>query len=216
MTDIKIMVGGPETALPQDVYTTKHDGVIWIGVDHGAVRLLKQGITPAIAIGDFDSITAAEMEFLTERVKDVRSFPSEKDDTDTELAIQLAVEEYSPETITVYGATAGRLDHFMSNLFFIFQPRFQQHTSKIYLCDRFNSVSFYLPGKYTVAKEEDKEYIAFVCMTPVKKLSLKDVKYTLEEKDYDYPISLASNEFSGQLASFSFTKGLIAVIQSKD
>ncbi|MBM6613665.1 thiamine diphosphokinase [Desemzia sp. RIT804] len=216
MTHIKIMVGGPETALPQDVYTVKQDDAIWIGVDHGAIRLLKRGITPAIAIGDFDSITAAEMEYLTAKVSDVRSFPSEKDDTDTELAIQLALEECLPNKISVYGATAGRLDHLMSNLFFIFQPRFQQQASKIYLYDKLNSVSFYLPGEYTVTKEEDKKYIAFVCMTPVKKLSLRDVKYTLKEKNYDYPISLASNEFRGQVASFSFTQGLVAVIQSKD
>lgn len=216
MTDIKIMVGGPEMALPEDVYTAEQKDVMWIGVDHGAIRLLKEGITPAIAIGDFDSITAEEMDFLTEKVSDVRSFPSEKDDTDTELAIQLALEEFSADKISVYGATAGRLDHLMSNLFFIFQPRFQQYASKIYLYDRLNSVSFYLSGEYTVTKEEDKKYIAFVCMTPVKKLSLRDVKYTLEEKNYDYPISLASNEFRDHFASFSFTEGLIAVIQSKD
>lgn len=210
------MVGGPETALPEDVYTTESADVIWIGVDHGAIRLLNHGITPAIAIGDFDSITAAEMEFLTEKVSDVRSFPSEKDDTDTELAIQLALTECSADKIAVYGATAGRLDHLMSNLFFIFQPRFQQYASKLHLYDNLNSVSFYLPGEYAVTKEEDKKYIAFVCMTPVKKLTLKDVKYTLEEKDYDYPISLASNEFKESVASFSFRKGLVAVIQSKD
>ncbi|MFL2104205.1 thiamine diphosphokinase [Desemzia sp. FAM 23991] len=216
MKHIKIMVGGPETALPTDVYAAEKEAVMWIGVDHGAIRLLKQKIVPAIAIGDFDSITKEEMKFLTTKVTDVRSFPSEKDDTDTELAIQLALEEYSADKISVYGATAGRLDHLMSNLFFIFQPRFQHQASKIYLYDKLNTVSFYLPGEYTVTKENDKKYIAFVCMTPVKKLSLREVKYTLEEKDYAYPISLASNEFKEQTASFSFTEGLIAVIQSKD
>lgn len=216
MTHIKIMVGGPESALPLDVYTAEQEDVMWMGVDHGAIRLLKQGIIPDIAIGDFDSITAVEMEFMLSKVDDVRSFPSEKDDTDTELAIQLALEEYSADKISVYGATAGRLDHLMSNLFFIFQPRFQKQASKIYLYDKLNSVSFHLPGEYSIRKEEDKKYIAFICMTPVKELTLTNVKYTLKNQNYNYPISLASNEFKEQLASFSFTDGLVAVIQSKD
>lgn len=216
MTEVKIMVGGPESALPLDVYQSNTSDVIWIGVDHGAIRLLKEGILPDLAVGDFDSVTEAERTLLEEKIGDVRSAPSEKDDTDTELALQLALEEYKPDKVSIYGATAGRLDHLMSNFLFVFQPRFKAHASVITLYDRFNSVSFYLPGEYELIQERDKPYAGFVCMTPVQKLSLRGFKYPLEEKDYEYPISLASNEFKKSVASFSFTEGLIVFIQSKD
>lgn len=216
MTEVKIMVGGPESSLPLDVYQSSAADVIWIGVDHGAIRLLKEGIQPDLAVGDFDSITEEERILLEEKINDVRPAPSEKDDTDTELALQLALEEYKPDKISIYGATAGRLDHLMSNFFFVFQPRFKSHASLISLYDRFNSVSFYLPGEYELTREKNKSYAGFVCMTPVQKLSLRGFKYPLDEKDYAYPISLASNEFKETTASFSFTEGLVAFIQSKD
>lgn len=217
MDQVNIMVGGPESSLPTDIYkVSKNEKSLWIGVDHGAIRLVKNGIIPFLAIGDFDSVSEAEWTLLKEEVKDVRSFPSEKDDTDTELAIQLALELFPEAEIAVYGATAGRMDHLLSNLLLVFQPRFKKHASKIHLYDHVNSLSFYLPGNYTIAQEADKNYVAFICMTPVKKLSLVDLKYPLDKVDFDYPISLASNEFIGQNASFSFTEGLIAVVQSKD
>jgi thiamine pyrophosphokinase len=43
-----------------------------------------------------------------------------------------------------------------------------------------------------------------------------DAKYRLSHSDFTYPISLASNEFVSDTATFSFDSGLIAVIQSKD
>ena len=43
-----------------------------------------------------------------------------------------------------------------------------------------------------------------------------DEKYKLNNANYAYPIALASNEFVGDKASFSFKSGLLCVIQSKD
>ena len=47
-------------------------------------------------------------------------------------------------------------------------------------------------------------------------LNLYDEKYKLNNANYAYPIALASNEFVGDKASFSFKSGLLCVIQSKD
>jgi thiamine pyrophosphokinase len=53
-------------------------------------------------------------------------------------------------------------------------------------------------------------------LTPVSKLTLKNVKYELDVVDFLQPTSLASNEFLTGNAEVSFSTGLIAVIQSKD
>lgn len=215
MTKIGIMLGGPGASIPflnEEIKKTAQ----WIGVDYGTIRLLEAGMIPMTAIGDFDSVNNEEWEMINRKVKDVKTFPSEKDDTDTELAIQLALTTYQASEIILYGATAGRMDHLLSNLFLVLQPRFKQHAQKIHLIDLQNTISFYLPGSYQIEKEADKKYLAFVCMTPVKALSLVRTKYPLKEKDFDYPISLASNEFLEETAEFSFTEGIVAVIQSKD
>ncbi len=215
MTRIAIMVGGPESYLPDIEKVTKEDWK-WIGVDRGAIRLLNYGIEPILALGDFDSITQVELEQLKERVQDVRQFPAEKDETDTEIAVKTAFFEFSPDEVTIYGATGGRLDHLLNNLWLVFQPTFYPYISKIKIVDNKNSVSYFIPGTYELEKEKDKNYLAFICLTPVEKLTLTNVKYELSEMDILYPHSLASNEFSDERAQFSFKKGLMAVIQSKD
>ena len=113
-------------------------------------------------------------------------------------------------------ATGGRLDHFLSNLYLVVQPRYHNLVNKIKLWDQENYLSFFTPGHYQITKQQDKDYLAFVNLTSVKGLSLYDEKYLLNNADYDYPISLASNEFVGQTASFSFDEGILCVVQSKD
>lgn len=216
MTRIAIMVGGPESYLP-NIENTFNEDLIWIGVDRGAIRLLDYGIKPVLALGDFDSITQAELKKLKDNIEDVRQFPAEKDATDTELAVKAAFHEFSPDEVTIYGATGGRLDHLLNNLWLVFQPAFYPYISKIKINDNKNSVSYFIPGTYELEKEKDKKYLAFVCLIPVEKLTLTGVKYELSKADILYPQSLASNEFINEKkAQFSFEAGLIAVIQSKD
>ncbi|SEK83964.1 thiamine pyrophosphokinase [Carnobacterium iners] len=215
MVKIAIMVGGPESYLP-NIKNSLSDNLIWIGVDRGAMRLLDYGIKPILALGDFDSITSVELEYLKNEVKDVRQFPAEKDATDTELAVRVAFGEFSPEEVTLYGATGGRLDHLLNNLWLVFQPAFYPHLSKINIIDNKNNLSYFNPGTYEIEKEKDKKYLAFVCLTAVKELTLKGMKYELSKADIAYPQSLASNEFINKKCQFSFETGLVAVIQSKD
>ena len=62
-----------------------------IGVDRGAYWLIANGVTPNIAIGDFDSISSKELEEIMKGVKTVKKYPLEKDATDMELAVEHAL-----------------------------------------------------------------------------------------------------------------------------
>ena len=59
----------------------------YIGVDRGVSHLLKQNITPIIALGDMDSIE----DITLLNGLDVDQVSSIKDDTDTALAIKYAI-----------------------------------------------------------------------------------------------------------------------------
>ncbi|MDT1996410.1 thiamine diphosphokinase [Carnobacterium divergens] len=212
---IAILLGGPLESVPDLMeWSKKVDG--WIGVDRGSLRLVKAGINQLIALGDFDSITATDYELIQEHVKDVRRCQSEKDETDAELALSVALDELEATKVILLGATGGRLDHFLSNLWMVLQPRFKKNAAKIQLVDQNNSIRYYLPGHYQLTKEPDKKYLGFTCLTPVTKLSLFDEKYQLDQADFAYPTSLGSNEFLKETGEFSFESGIIAVIQSKD
>lgn len=215
MNRLNILVGGPIDLWPKELVENKISGD-WIGVDRGVVHLLSLGIKPKIAIGDFDSINNSEKKNVKANLKDIRTANSKKDDTDTQLALQIAMDEFDAKEIYVYGATGGRVDHFLSNLWTITEPRFKSIIQKVKIVDNDNIISFYLPGEHTIVKENDKKYLGFINLTPVENLTLIDEKYKLTNWSSSIPKSWSSNEFEGEINHFKFDSGIIAVIQTKD
>jgi thiamine pyrophosphokinase len=87
-----------------------------IAADSGAGTALQYGCTPAIIVGDFDSLDAARLQQLKAQGSRVIQAAVEKDETDTELAIQVALEE-GANSITLLGGLGGaRFDHTMANI----------------------------------------------------------------------------------------------------
>ncbi len=68
-----------------------------------------------VALEGFDAIGEARKGFCLSRQVSVLRFPSEKDESDMELAIAVA-EEHGCDTLLLYGALAARLDHTLANL----------------------------------------------------------------------------------------------------
>ncbi|KAF1295245.1 thiamine pyrophosphokinase [Enterococcus sp. JM4C] len=188
----------------------------FVGVDRGGLFLTERGYPLTLAVGDFDSLSASEKESVLSKAGKVLESQPEKDDTDTQLALQSVFEQFPEAEVTLIGATGGRLDHLLSNLWLGLEPRFQPFLSRFVLRDKQNSLRYFTPGEYRVYKEPEMKYLAYCCLTPVNELSLFESKYLLDKQDIPYPYSYASNEFVSDTASFSFSEGLIAVIQSKD
>ncbi|GHP12848.1 thiamine pyrophosphokinase [Lentilactobacillus fungorum] len=215
MKILNLLVGGPIELWPQQLKDGNVSGD-WIGVDRGNLHLIEMGIDPLVAIGDFDSLQPNEYQLMKAHVQDIRQSIPEKDDTDTQLGLKVALDEYHADRLDIYGATGGRLDHFLANLWMVLEPRFQKYAPKIRMIDQQNTLTFFLPGEYTIKKEPDKKYLAFVALTPMAHLTLFDEKYQLNDYQVKRPISLASNEFVGNEARFKFASGVMCVIQSKD
>lgn len=212
MTTVNLLVGGPTADWPADI--AKIPGP-WVGADRGALRLVKMGIQPVMVVGDFDSINQAELATVKAALAGSVIVKPDQDHTDTQLAIKSIFEQLAPDEVHVYGATGGRLDHLLANVWLVLDPFFRQWAPKIKLIDKQNSLRYYLPGDYRIEKEADKRYLAFVPLTPMH-LTLPDEKYRLQADYHDYPISWASNEFIGTSGHVSFDQGVLAVIQSKD
>ncbi|MFC6168982.1 thiamine diphosphokinase [Loigolactobacillus jiayinensis] len=214
MTEFNLLVGGPSNMWPVDL--AQQITVPWIAADRGALRLLDLGITPQVAVGDFDSLTTAELATVQAQVADLRYAVTDKDETDTELALALALTELQATRVTLYGATGGRLDHLLDNLFMLLQPRFLPYCQRVRIIDRQNNLRLFLPGVHTITQEAGQHYLAFAPLTAVTGLTLYDTKYKLTNADYEQPIMFASNQFTQKSATFSFRTGVVAVIQSHD
>ena len=211
-TIVNLLVGGPTANYPADLTTIPGP---WVGADRGALRLVKRGIQPVMVVGDFDSIDAAELQTVKDALVGAIVVKPDQDHTDTQLAIKSIFAQLQPDEVHLYGATGGRLDHLLANMWLVLDPVFRQWAPQIKLIDKQNSVRFFLPGDYQITKEADKRYLAFVPLMPMH-LTLPDEKYQLDAAYNAYPISWASNEFSGNTGHFSFDAGVLAVIQSRD
>jgi thiamine pyrophosphokinase len=86
-----------------------------ICVDGGAGQARRLGIIPDWIVGDMDSISEEDREYMKKAGVDFKIYPAEKDDTDQQLALKLA-EEKGAANISVWGGTGSRLDHTFSSL----------------------------------------------------------------------------------------------------
>lgn len=215
MDHIVIVAGGSPKYWPDMTEYSVRD-TFWIGVDRGAWFLLEQGITPDIAVGDFDSLTASEWLTVSTSVSEVVKAPAEKDETDTQLALSIALAQDATAEIILIGGTGGRMDHLLANFWLMSEPRFAAIMPRFKLLDNQNTVMFYRPGNYQLTKEKDKPYIGFICPGVVTNLTLTGFKYGLTDHSVTYPVSFASNEFLANEGTFSFATGQLVVIQSKD
>lgn len=84
-------------------------------VDGGLRHADAIGVVPDFIIGDFDSIAPELLEKYEKTGVSFVKFPPEKDFTDLELALRMAIDE-GAEEIIILGALGGRVDHELANI----------------------------------------------------------------------------------------------------
>ena len=93
-----------------------------IAADGGAQAAWDAGRLPDTVVGDFDSLDAATRARLETAGSELLRYPRDKDETDLELALRLAVER-GATSIQVLGAFGGpRLDHALANVLLLTLP----------------------------------------------------------------------------------------------
>ena len=203
-----IVCGSPDFWLPE-----KLDDFV-IGVDRGALRLIRNGIYPSVAIGDFDSISADEFELIQTNTKKLIKLDAEKDITDCEAAVEFAVAQGYHE-IHLYGVTGGRIDHFYAVTVLIL--KYIKRGISIIVENEKNKLFVLAPGIHTI-KVKDKKYISFFALErSVRALTITGVKYPLDCYDLEVDDSLCvSNEAIYKRISVSFSAGHLLAVQSSD
>ncbi len=90
-------------------------GDLLIAADGGTRHCLKQGLHPAYVIGDLDSITDADLSVLGAAGTKIIRYPTRKDYTDLELALQHA-QQLGVSEILILGALGKRWDQTIANI----------------------------------------------------------------------------------------------------
>lgn len=86
--------------------------------DGGIRHLERLNIQPDVIMGDMDSADAVKLAEYTARGVKTLKYPRDKDATDTQLALEYAL-ELRPEAVEIWGALGGRIDHALANLFLL-------------------------------------------------------------------------------------------------
>jgi len=97
---------GVVAALPKDRTVIAADG----GLDYA----LEAGLEPQVLVGDLDSISPAGLDWARRHIK-IDEHPSDKDQTDTELALRHAVSLH-PDRLILLAGGGDRLDHTLAAL----------------------------------------------------------------------------------------------------
>jgi len=175
-----------------------------IAADSGYATAKKLGITPDITMGDFDSYKESLPQGM-----DILRVACEKDLTDTMLACEYA-RDNGCSYITIVGGTGGRIDHSLSNVFYLEELRKQG--VKVRLTDGENSVQVILNESVTVPAAGG--YFSVFALDECK-ITEQGCKYPLTDARLirQRPYAL-SNEVVGEYATIT-VEGAALLVTSK-
>lgn len=184
-----------------------------IGADRAAYWLLVHDIIPDVAVGDFDSVSPDELSAITTLVGDVRMHPPEKDKTDLELAVDVAL-SHKPRSAAIFGGLGGRFDHTLATVQLL--ERFMEAGIPAALRDNTNEV-FLLTGSFVVPQTGAFRYCSVVPYRGDAVVSMSGFKYPTDRVLFRHGSSLGvSNEVTGQEATIEVHEGMVLVVRSSD
>lgn len=189
-----------------------------VSVDGGLEATKALGLTPSAIVGDFDTVPEEILEEYRRNpgiLWDVHR--PEKDETDTELAINTAI-KMGCKKLLILGATGGRLDHELSNIHLLKLCLDRQVEAFLY--DAWNKVYLLAEGKVFKRREIYGTYVSFIPLTEnVKGITLTGFKYPLRGKDISVGVEAGlcvSNEVTETEASIRFDSGILICVESRD
>lgn len=184
-----------------------------IGVDRGALWLVQHRIRPDLAIGDFDSVNQREKTLIHKQAKSFQSYPSKKNATDLELAIDEAIKLH-PDSVTIYGALGGRVDHAFAAVGLLL--RLESHNILGQIVDNFNKINI-VRRLATVERSREYTYISVFPMADKAVITMKGFAYDVSRHRLISGSTLGvSNEIRNKIATIIVHEGAALVIESRD
>jgi thiamine pyrophosphokinase len=208
MTTAVIVAGGDSP--PASVLEDLPDDIWVIAADSGADHALDLGISVDVVVGDLDSISPATLLSLGDSIT-IERFPTDKDATDLELALALAVGRGDVDEIVVVGGTGGRIDHLIANAMLMASPRFASARLR-WLAH---------PGIVTVVHDQARlhgtpgETVSLIPVGgPARDVRTTGLRWSLNGDTLEFGSSRGvSNEFTTSVAIVSLEAGVLLAVQ---
>lgn len=181
-----------------------------IAADAGYLNAKRLGVAPSIVVGDLDSLGEEEFDGQAELVR----LPREKDLTDTQAAVSLALEKGARE-IVIIGGLDGRIDHALSNMA-ILEALFEKKIRAV-ITDGRNRVRYIKDSGEIIVRDGFKYLSVIAADKVVKGVSIEGCKYPLKNaKLYRGEQFAVSNEILINCALITVRRGGLYIIESSD
>ena len=184
-----------------------------ICADGGAEYALEAGLVPEIVLGDFDSLPLKYQKKLIELGTSLQEFPTEKDFTDSELAVNYAL-AHGYRDLVLFGVVGTRIDHFLANITYLSKK--SQDGIKVIIIDNAQIIYLVSYELDLLGKKGDT-----VSLIPIEKdadgVTTRGLKWELYNERLLFGATRGvSNEFIKSKAHISIKKGTLLVIHSKN
>ncbi|ADQ14996.1 thiamine diphosphokinase [Halanaerobium hydrogeniformans] len=183
-----------------------------IAVDGGADKLRELDIVPYSIIGDLDSISEHTKKFFVDQGVEIKKYPVEKDQTDSELAVDYCVDK-SLKKVVLIAALGGRIDQELANLNLLEYIITHQLEGKIIA----KNIEIALITGFKAFQGKENYRLSLIPQTKiVKDVSIKGCKYNLRNKDlFRHKTRGISNLITEKKAEISLEEGSLLYILEK-
>ncbi len=208
-----IIVSGGERCCLEELKEAMREDDFLIACDKGYEYAVSAGLEPDLVLGDFDSCHVD----IDESVNKI-TFPAEKDDTDTMLAMRYSVEK-GFEEVHIYCALGGRLDHLLANIqTIIYGADHHLQVTVVGECDMIYGIKGDAEriGRLTIPRHPGWSISLFAATGQCRGVTTEGLKYRLEEGvlTASFPIGV-SNSWSHEEATITVKEGILLVVLSK-
>lgn len=206
---MRAFVFGGGEIFPKYIEERAQEGDIVVCADSGYKNALSMGVKVDVLVGDFDSLgNIPEGDFELVRV------PAEKNSTDTQLAVDIAIERGANEIIII-SSTSGRVDHALSTMA-VLEYLWTKRIPAVVVNGQ-NRVRFISDSGAIIIRSKYKYFSVVTLDKTAKKVSIEGAKYPLVKKDIERGFQFAvSNEIVKNAALITVKKGSVYIIESRD
>ncbi len=207
---MKAFIYGGGNILAENITEHPKKEDLVIAADSGYLNARALGERVDILIGDLDSLGSASVPDGIELIK----LRCEKDCTDTQAAVQIAIER-GCDDIVIIGGIGTRLDHSLSSLGILADMK--SKGVYCYITNGYNRIR-YLENSSLILARSAFKYLSLIALDKAcKGVSVEGCKYPLKNAKLTRNDQFAvSNEMDGNAALVSVKKGAMLVIESRD
>ncbi len=221
-----VVFSGGEAPHPKILQYLPHDRFV-VAADSGYGHARSLGIEVDVLVGDFDSLDPALLVDAQQRNTDVRNFAVDKDATDLEIAIDVAIDRLNAMPLTdqlaslivVGGGAGARLDHFIAEITLLLRPELSAIRVRMYHAEA--CLYVVRPGQplslevKSSATDGERKYVSLIPFgDSVDGIVTTGLRFALRnERLLAYRTRGVSNEITEPTATVTIEQGLLLVVQ---